>query len=87
MQVENLYNFSLVRFEPDSIILLDKNTRKPYEFYHSVPNHHIHPELSHPSLLRPILYKSGALYARGCETLATMLDFRRRDYRPLHFTV
>lgn len=33
MHLDNLYDFSLVRFEPNSIILIDKNSRKPYEFY------------------------------------------------------
>jgi hypothetical protein len=40
MHLDNLYDFSLVRYEPGSIILVDKNSRKPYEFFqmNNLPN-------------------------------------------------
>lgn len=45
MHLDNLYDFSLVRFEPDSIVLLNKNTRKPYEFHQITNLQDMHPEL------------------------------------------
>ena len=38
-------------------------------------------------MLRPILYKNGALYAKGCESLGSLLDARRRDYNPIRYSV
>lgn len=31
--LDNLNNFSLVRYEPKDIILLNKNTRQPYRYH------------------------------------------------------
>lgn len=66
MHIENLYDFSLVRFEQQSIILLDKHSRKPYQYFQLANLSNICPEISHPHLLRPLLYKNGVLYAKGC---------------------
>lgn len=87
MHLDNLYDFSLVRFEPESIVLLNKNTRKPFEFHQIAHLEDMHPELSHPCLLRPILYKNGLMYEKGCENLASMLEFRRRDYNPSRYSM
>ena len=32
MHLDNLYAFSLVRYEPNDILLLDKRSRQPYTF-------------------------------------------------------
>lgn len=73
MHLDNLYDFSLVRYEPNSIILLEKNTRKPFEFFQLANLNNIRPDISHPYLLRPILYKNGVLYPKGSENLSTLL--------------
>ena len=36
MHLENLYAFSLVRYEPTDILLVDKHSRQPYSF-HELP--------------------------------------------------
>lgn len=87
MHIDNLYNFSLVRYEPSSIILIDKHSRKPYEFHQLANLNSLHPEIEHPNLLRPILYKNGVLYEKGCESLASLLDGRRRDYNPIRYSI
>lgn len=45
MHLDNLYDFSLVRYEPDSIILIDKISRKPYEFYQTNNMANLKPEI------------------------------------------
>lgn len=87
MHLDNLYDFSLVRYEPSSIVLIEKNSRKPYEFYQLANLANMKPDISHPYLLRPILYKNGVMYQRGCENLATLLESRRRDYNPSRYSV
>ena len=73
MHLDNLYAFSLVRYEPNDILLLDKRSRQPFSF-HELPDQIVTlPDLSHPYLLRPILYKNGAIFPKGVETLASLL--------------
>ena len=80
--VDNLYHFSIIRYEPTGILLLEKHSKKAYT-YHPLPqNIIVHPEITHRSLLRPLLHKDGALFLRGASTLGTLLEQRRRDYRP-----
>lgn len=33
MHLDNLYSFSLVRYESSDILLLEKRSRKPYSFH------------------------------------------------------
>lgn len=70
---DNLNAFSLVRYEPNDILLLDKRSRQPFSFHELPDQIATHPDISHPYLLRPILYKNGAIFAKGAETLASLL--------------
>ena len=65
MHLDNLYSFSLVRYESSDILLLEKRSRKPYSFHELPESIQTLPELSHPCLLRPILYKNGAIFPKG----------------------
>ena len=73
MHLQNLYDFSLVRYEPNSIILLDKRSRKAYDFYQLSSINNLKHDVCHPYLLRPVLYKNGAMYPRGCYDLSSLL--------------
>ncbi len=62
MPLQNLYDFSLVRYEPNCIILLDKRSCKSYDFYQLNSINNLKPDVCHPYLLLPVLYKNGAIY-------------------------
>lgn len=86
MHVDNLYSFGLVRYEPSDILLLDKRSRLTYTYHELPPVVAVHPDVSHPYLLRPILYKNAAIFLQAQETLDTLLEHRRRDYTVIKFT-
>ena len=65
MHIDNLYSFSLVRYEPNDILLVDKRSRQPYSFQPLSSSSPILPDVAHPYLLRPILYKDGAIFLQG----------------------
>ena len=68
--VDNLYNFSLVKYEQNDILLVNKNSKKPYTFHQLGSGKEFHPQISHPYLCRPILFKNGAIYPRGDSNLS-----------------
>lgn len=46
----------------------------------------IHRNICHKYLLRPIVWRNGMLYAKGCENLGSLVEARRRDYRMERFS-
>ena len=77
--------FAILKFEPHSIQLIHKPTKKVYH-YQELPSTPPRPELTHSAMLRPITYNNGLLYARGKSTLEDELEQRRRAHNPQRFT-
>jgi hypothetical protein len=63
--------FAIVRFQPNDILLLHKPTKKTYQYIEAAPDAALHPSITHPLLLRPVVYNNGLLYPRGLSTLET----------------
>ena len=81
----NSKEFAIVRFEPQSILLLHKPTKKTYQYVEPAVDSVLHQHIVHPNLIRPIVYNNGLLYPRGVSTLETELENRRRAHSLLHF--
>lgn len=77
--------FAIIRFEPNDILLLHKPTKKAYQYLEPTPGAPLMPQITHPSLIRPIFYNNGLLYPRGASTLETELDNRRRAHSIIPF--
>ena len=56
-----------------------------YRYQAGPSQEELRPEITHPSLLRPIAYNNGLLYPKGKSTLAAELEQRSRAHQPLHF--
>ena len=70
--------FTIVRFEASNILLLHRPTKKTYQYLEPVHETPLLQHISHPALVRPIVYNNGLLYPRGMSTLETELENRRR---------
>ena len=67
--LDNLYNFSLIKYEPTEVLLVHKGNRKPYTFHPLQPDHEFRSNITHPSLCRPILFRNGLIYPKGDSNL------------------
>lgn len=78
-------DFAIIRFEPGNILLLHKPSKKAFQYYEPSQETPLLQHITHPSLIRPIVYNNGLLYPRGLSTLETELENRRRAHSPLPF--
>ena len=65
--------FSIVRFEPNNILLLHKQTKKTFHYVEPAQEIPFNQNITHPLLLRPIVYNNGLLYPRGSSNLEAEL--------------
>lgn len=61
-------------------MLVDKNTKKVYQYYEMASQDSLHPSIQHPHLQRPIVKGKCLLYPKAYKTLSTELDIRKRAY-------
>jgi hypothetical protein len=65
----NAKEFSIVRFEPNNILLLHKQTKKTFQYVEPAQGVSLEQSITHPLLLKPIVYNNGLLYPRGASNL------------------
>lgn len=77
-----------MRYEPNDIILVHRQSKKAYQFYDQAPPNanRIHANVQSPLLMRPTIINKGLIYAKPPQTLEQELETRKRAYTRLPYS-
>ena len=84
---ERLKEFKVLRFLPNDIILLHKQTKKTYQYYESptiIPDSKI--PIQHSIIIKPLIIAGkGLLYPKPYKTLENEISCRKQASQPVPY--
>lgn len=75
----------LIKFEPNEVLFMHRETRTIYRYYNRTDNTEDYPQIQNTNLLRGILFNKGVLYEKEQSDLKQEIEQRSRCFRKEYF--